>query len=130
MLRCEAGETAPEACTSKLYFGPSWATCLWNKKIVEFFVQQVLEKRKEDPNAYDVPDVSDVYLSALFYNFLKDARTEWSRHQPRHGESVVDARKRVEAFEVDRRTRNIANSRKKHVSGGPTCTLGVNGLMT
>ncbi|KAJ7884033.1 hypothetical protein B0H13DRAFT_1890169 [Mycena leptocephala] len=107
MLRCEAGETAPEACTSKLYFGPSWATCLWNKKIVEFFVQQVLEKRKEDTNAYDVPDVSDVYLSAL-------TRTEWSRHQPRLGESVVDARKRVEAFEVDRRTRNIANSRKKN----------------
>ncbi|KAJ7817328.1 hypothetical protein B0H13DRAFT_2379778 [Mycena leptocephala] len=94
--------------------GESLATCLWNKKIVEFFVQQVLEKRKEDTNAYDVPDVSDVYLSALFYNFLKDARTEWSRHQPRLGESVVDARKRVEAFEVDRRTRNIANSRKKN----------------
>ncbi|KAJ7910166.1 hypothetical protein B0H13DRAFT_2329700 [Mycena leptocephala] len=95
MLRCEAGETAPEACTSKLYFGPSWATCLWNKKIVEFFVQQVLEKRKEDTN----PTMS---------------LTSQIRHQPRLGESVVDARKRVEAFEVDRRTRNIANSRKKN----------------
>jgi hypothetical protein len=130
MLRCEAGDTAPEACTSKLYFGPSWATCLWNKKIVEFFVQQVLKRRKDDTNAYDVPDVSDVYLSALFYNFLKDARTEWSRNQLHHRESVVEARKRIEAYKVDRRARNIANSRSKNVSGGPTCTLGVNGLIT
>ncbi|KAJ7838149.1 hypothetical protein B0H13DRAFT_1912044 [Mycena leptocephala] len=114
MLCCEAGDTAPEGCTSKLYFGPSWATCLWNKKIVEFFVQQLLKRRKDDTNAYDVPDVSDVYLSALFYNFLKNTWTEWSRNQLRHGESVVEACKRVEAYKVDRRARNIANSHKKN----------------
>ncbi|KAJ7880095.1 hypothetical protein B0H13DRAFT_2542436 [Mycena leptocephala] len=108
------GDTAPEACTSKLYLGPSWATCLWNKKILEMCVQQVLQKRKEDPGAYDVPDISEGYLFALFHNFLKDARNEWSRHQPRLGESVVDVRKRVEAYEVDRRARNIATSRKKN----------------
>ncbi|KAJ6550116.1 hypothetical protein B0H19DRAFT_1264979 [Mycena capillaripes] len=112
--RCEEGETAPEACMSKLFLGNGWANCLWNKTILDKCVAEVLRKQAEDAGHYDVPDVTDGYLAALFFNCLKDARSEWSRHQPRPGESVVEARKRAEAYDVSRRQKNIMHARKKN----------------
>ncbi|KAJ6552409.1 hypothetical protein DFH09DRAFT_856219, partial [Mycena vulgaris] len=110
--RCEEGETEPGASSYQLFFGSGWANCVWNKTILDKSIQEVLRKRAEDPGHYDVPNVSHNYLLALFFNCLKDAQSEWSRHQPRVGESLVEARERAEAYDVDRRERNIGNSRK------------------
>ncbi|KAJ6608044.1 hypothetical protein B0H10DRAFT_2227261 [Mycena sp. CBHHK59/15] len=113
--RCEDGETAPDANSNRctLYFGFGWANALWNQHIVDNLVKLVLRKRAEDPGRYDVPDVSDEYLKALFNNYLKEARAEWSRHQPRAGESLEDARERAEAYDAERRDKNNGTSRKK-----------------
>ncbi|KAJ6628113.1 hypothetical protein B0H10DRAFT_1940666 [Mycena sp. CBHHK59/15] len=113
--RCEDGETAPDANSNRctLYFGFGWANALWNQHIVDNLVKLVLRKRAEDPGRYDVPDVSDEYLKALFNNYLKEARAEWSRHQPRTGESLEDARERAEAYDAERRDKNNGTSRKK-----------------
>ncbi|KAJ7103948.1 hypothetical protein C8R44DRAFT_887436 [Mycena epipterygia] len=81
--RCEAGETAPDASSYQLFFGIGWATSLWNKAVLDKSIQDVLQKRAEDPGHYDIPDVTEGYLKALFVNCLRDARTEWARHQPR-----------------------------------------------
>ncbi|KAJ7509095.1 hypothetical protein B0H11DRAFT_2217498 [Mycena galericulata] len=115
---CEAGETAPEASTSKLYFGPGYASSLWNKTILDKCVQEMLEKRKNDPHQYDAPEVSNNYLLALFHNLLTEARNEWSRHQPRAGETFMDARQRADEYEKGRRARNTGNSRKKNKFDG------------
>ncbi|KAJ6576186.1 WD40-repeat-containing domain protein [Mycena sp. CBHHK59/15] len=103
---CEDGETAPDANSNRctLYFGFGWANTLWNQHIVDNLVKLVLRKRAEDPGRYDVPDVSDEYLKALFNNYLKEARAEWSRHQPRAGESLEDARERAEAYYLVKNT--------------------------
>ncbi|KAJ7489728.1 hypothetical protein B0H11DRAFT_1912724 [Mycena galericulata] len=87
----------------------------------DFFDYQgeMLEKRKNDPHQYDAPEVSNNYLLALFHNLLTEARNEWSRHQPRAGETFMDARQRADEYEKGRRARNTGNSRKKNISGGP-----------
>ncbi|KAJ7435336.1 hypothetical protein B0H11DRAFT_1937640 [Mycena galericulata] len=110
--RCEKGETAPEASTSKLYFGPGYTTSLWNKTILEKCIQEMLNKRDEDPNRYEVPDVSHGYLLALFHNYLSESRITWSRHQPRMGETFTEARRRAGEYDMERRGRNVGNSRK------------------
>ncbi|KAJ7736942.1 hypothetical protein B0H14DRAFT_2638851 [Mycena olivaceomarginata] len=76
---CEDGLVAPEGPTSKLYFGPGWANSLWNKKIFQHSIRRILQKRAEDPGHYDVPDVKEDYLMALFSNLLREARAGWSR---------------------------------------------------
>ncbi|KAJ7106727.1 hypothetical protein C8R44DRAFT_745190 [Mycena epipterygia] len=112
--RCEAGETEPDANSYQLYFGTGYATSLWNKSIIQKAINQLLEKRAQDPGHYDVPEVSEEYLQALFANCLKEGRSEWARHQPRAGESLGEARERAEQYEVERRERNIGSSRKSH----------------
>ncbi|KAJ7448368.1 hypothetical protein FB451DRAFT_1187789 [Mycena latifolia] len=111
--RCEEGETKPDETSWDLYFGSGWADSVWNKNILDKFIESVLEKRAEDPGHYDVPDVSPEYIRALFVNQLKHAHSEWKRHQPRLGESLADARERAEAYDVERRVRNVGSSRKK-----------------
>lgn len=127
--QCEEGTTAPEAITSKLFFGTGWANCVWNKTILDKYVQEVLRKRTQDPGHYEVPDVSNGYLVALFFNCLKEARSEWSRHQPRLGETHVEARERANKYDAMRRVKNVLTSRKRNVSCGLECTLSVNELI-
>ncbi|KAJ7089601.1 hypothetical protein C8R44DRAFT_751344 [Mycena epipterygia] len=112
--RCEAGETAPDASSYQLFFGIGWATSLWNKAVLDKSIQDVLQKRAEDPGHYDIPDVTEGYLKALFVNCLRDARTEWARHQPRVGETLDEARERAKTYELERRERSVGNSRKRN----------------
>ncbi|KAJ7663570.1 hypothetical protein B0H17DRAFT_1211582 [Mycena rosella] len=95
--RCEDGDTQPEAGLYQVYFGEGWANSLWNATIFEKCVEEVLKKRAEDPGKYDVPDVTKEYILALFAGLLADARGEWSRWQPRAGETSEAARARAEA---------------------------------
>ncbi|KAJ7020208.1 hypothetical protein C8F04DRAFT_1275412 [Mycena alexandri] len=111
-LRCTAGGIQAQA-SSKFYFGSGWQTCLWNKQLLELLVKHMLEKRAADPNKYNVPDVSHGYLMALYYGSLKEAHAEWSRQQPRGGETTHDARVRAAEYNTKRRERNIGNSRKQ-----------------
>ncbi|KAJ7016077.1 hypothetical protein C8F04DRAFT_1282789 [Mycena alexandri] len=111
-LRCSAGLEHLNA-SSKLYFGSGWASSLWNKEILQLCVKEVLRKRKEDPNSYAVPDVTAMYLEALLYGNLKDAHTEWARHQPRGGETEEEAKRRADQYDADRRAKNVGNSRKQ-----------------
>lgn len=120
-LKCTAGGIQAQA-SSKFYFGSGWQTCLWNKQLLELLVKHTLEKRAADPNKYNVPDVSHGYLMALYYGSLKEAHAEWSRQQPRGGETTHDARVRAAEYNTKRRERNIGNSRKQAVSGRPACS--------
>ncbi|KAJ7836485.1 hypothetical protein B0H14DRAFT_2589701 [Mycena olivaceomarginata] len=97
--------------TSKLYFGPGWANSLWNKKIFQHSIQRILQKRAEDPGHYDVPDVKEEYLMALFSNLLREARAEWSCHQLHTGETNEEARERAETYEMA----EASELRKMHV---------------
>ncbi|KAJ7027826.1 hypothetical protein C8F04DRAFT_1266611 [Mycena alexandri] len=111
-LKCTAGGIQAQA-SSKFYFGSGWQTCLWNKQLLELLVKHTLEKRAADPNKYNVPDVSHGYLMALYYGSLKEAHAEWSRQQPRGGETTHDARVRAAEYNTKHRERNIGNSRKQ-----------------
>ncbi|KAJ7351645.1 hypothetical protein DFH08DRAFT_957942 [Mycena albidolilacea] len=111
---CEEGLKAPDGPTAQLYFGPGWANSLWNQKITEGAVKRILQKRAEDPGHYDVPDVTNIYLEALYQNNLKYAHTAWSLYQPRPGETNEQARARAEGYEMDRRDKNVGNARKVH----------------
>lgn len=126
--RCDAGETAPDANSYQLFFGIGWATSLWNKAVLDKSIQDVLRKRAEDPGHYDIPDVTEGYLKALFVNCLRDARNEWARHQPRLGETLEEARERATTYELERRERNVGQSRKRNVSGGSESTRSASGL--
>ncbi|KAJ7300615.1 hypothetical protein DFH08DRAFT_979512 [Mycena albidolilacea] len=111
---CKDGLMTPEGPTSKLYFGPGWANSLWNKKIFQHSIRRILQKRAEDPGHYDVPDVKEDYLMAFFSNLLREARAEWSRHQPHTGETNEEARKRAETYQMERRERTVRSARKMH----------------
>lgn len=102
--------------TSKLFFGSGWATCLWNKQILQLCVDEVLRRRNLDSTRYGVPDVKSGYLMALLYNHLKDARVEWNRHQPQGGETEEEAETRAVAYAEKRRLKTVQNSRKSNVS--------------
>ncbi|KAJ7459388.1 hypothetical protein FB451DRAFT_1176899 [Mycena latifolia] len=112
MQRCEDGEIQPDANSYQLFFGTGWATCMWNKCILEKARKELLQKRDEDPGHYDIPDVSDGYILALFVNCLKDARSEWNRFQPRPGESHEAARERAETYREARRDTKVGFARK------------------
>ncbi|KAJ7016783.1 hypothetical protein C8F04DRAFT_1280644 [Mycena alexandri] len=111
-LSCAAGLVQAEL-SSKFYFGCGWATCQWNKQILYHIVNDICRRRNLDPNSYAVPDVKQGYLMALLYGHLKDARSEWSRHQPRGGETVEEARERARVYDEQRRGRVVGNSRKQ-----------------
>ncbi|KAJ7798550.1 hypothetical protein B0H14DRAFT_2617811 [Mycena olivaceomarginata] len=111
---CEDGLVAPEGPTSKLYFGPGWVNSLWNKKIFQHSIRRILQKRAEDPGHYDVPDVKEDYLMALFSNLLREARAGWSRHQLRAGETNEQACECAETYEMERRERSVGSACKMH----------------
>ncbi|KAJ7692381.1 hypothetical protein B0H17DRAFT_1133114 [Mycena rosella] len=114
--RCEDGDTQPEAGSYQVYFGEGWANSLWNATIFEKCVEEVLKKRAEDPGKYDVPDVTKEYILALFAGLLADARGEWSRWQPRAGETSEAARARAEAYNAERRVKSVGSSRKRNTA--------------
>ncbi|KAJ6543228.1 hypothetical protein DFH09DRAFT_1088921 [Mycena vulgaris] len=111
--RCEAGEKTPPAGSCQLYFGVGWANSLWNKQVLENLIQNLLKARAKDSGHYDIPDLTEGYILALFVNRLKDARGQWALYQPRAGETSADAIERATAYMEERRERNIATSRKK-----------------
>ncbi|KAJ7678795.1 hypothetical protein B0H17DRAFT_1139195 [Mycena rosella] len=100
--RCEDGDTQPEAGSYQVYFGEGWANSLWNATIFEKCVEEVLKKRAEDPGKYDVPMLQ------------RNARGEWSRWQPRAGETSEAARARAEAYDAERRVKSVGSSRKRN----------------
>ncbi|KAJ7163649.1 hypothetical protein C8R46DRAFT_1036414 [Mycena filopes] len=112
-LQCRAGLIQPEGPLSKLYMGSCWATCLWNRMVLEKCVEHLLTVRSADPQHCGVPDVSKLYLVALFYGSLKEAQTTWSRHQPKGGETWEEAGARADKEDEKRRTKNVGNARKR-----------------
>lgn len=115
--RCDDGDEKPVAF--RFYFGPGWAEALWNEMLFDKVLEEIELKRSEDPQRYGLPDVTEGYQKALYHNYLKEARSEWSRHQARPGESIQDANKRAELYTLERQNRIIMHSRKQHVSGHP-----------
>ncbi|KAJ7105940.1 hypothetical protein C8R44DRAFT_886384 [Mycena epipterygia] len=111
--RCEVGEKSPPEGSCQLYFGFGWANSLWNKQVLETLIQKLLKARAKDSGHYEIPDVAEGYILALFVNRLKDARGQWALYQPRTGESSADALERATAYMEDRRERNVGTSRKK-----------------
>lgn len=121
---CEQGKETPSTDAPQLFFGKGWENCLWNDTILKKLIGDLLEAREKDADGrkLDIPDVSDGYLLAIFHNFLKEAHEEWSRSQPRVGESEQELQARVAKYNKTRQDRNVLNSRKKNVSGYPDCT--------
>ncbi|KAJ7764961.1 hypothetical protein DFH07DRAFT_955790 [Mycena maculata] len=111
--RCEDGEIEPDASSYQLYFETGWTTAQWNRIILDKCVKALLAMQAKDPLRYNLPNVSYDYLFALFFNCLKEARSEWAHRQPRLGESNEDARERADAYDVDPRGRNVGTSRKR-----------------
>ncbi|KAJ6595397.1 hypothetical protein B0H10DRAFT_2232896 [Mycena sp. CBHHK59/15] len=84
------------------------------------------EEGEEEPNEfrfflglvgrirYGLPDVDNSYLLALFHNYLKEARGEWSRYRARPGETSEQARERAEGYGEKRQKRLVHHSRKQH----------------
>ncbi|KAJ6553679.1 hypothetical protein B0H10DRAFT_1968152 [Mycena sp. CBHHK59/15] len=81
--RCKEGEEEPNEF--RFFFGAGWAHCLWNQALFERLVEEIQERREEDPQRYGLPDVDNSYLLALFHNYLKEARGEWRSYQARPG---------------------------------------------
>ncbi|KAJ6619570.1 hypothetical protein B0H10DRAFT_1946799 [Mycena sp. CBHHK59/15] len=65
------------------------------------------EEGEEEPNEFS-------YLLALFQNYLKEARGEWSRYQARPGETSEQARERAEGYGEKHQKRLVHHSRKQH----------------
>jgi hypothetical protein len=118
--RCEEGDplAQPQGSNEKLYFGEGWASSLWNHIIFGKCIEEMLAKRATDPGKWDVPDVSNEYLVALFVNCVRMGRAEWSRNQPNIGETFVQARDRAKEYEAQRTDRRVATARKSGVSDG------------
>ncbi|KAJ6620836.1 hypothetical protein B0H10DRAFT_2215816 [Mycena sp. CBHHK59/15] len=94
--RCEEGEEEPNEF--RFFFG----------------AEEIQERREEDPQRYGLPDVDNSYLLALFHNYLKEARGEWSRYRARPGETSEQARERAEGYGEKRQKRLVHHSRKQH----------------
>ncbi len=65
-----------------LDFGRGYEKSRWNKVILKKFVEDLLEERRED-GSWDISDVSNQYLLALFYGQLKRSREAWRQVQNR-----------------------------------------------
>ncbi|KAJ7907437.1 hypothetical protein B0H13DRAFT_1879589 [Mycena leptocephala] len=96
---------------SPFYFGKGYKTCMWNNILLRGLVGDLQRKRAEDPNHWNIPDVSTDYLISLFLNSIKEGRYTCVWQQPRLGESEAQAQARAEQY--DKATKQAKSSRSR-----------------
>ncbi|KAJ7893592.1 hypothetical protein B0H13DRAFT_1886298 [Mycena leptocephala] len=96
---------------SPFYFGKGYKMCMWNDILLRGLVGDLRQKRAEDPNHWNIPDVSTDYLIALFLNSVKEGRYTWVQQQPRLGESETQVWARAEQY--DKATKQAKSSRSR-----------------
>ncbi|KAJ7896168.1 hypothetical protein B0H13DRAFT_1885255 [Mycena leptocephala] len=79
-----------------------YKTCMWNDILLRGLVGDLWRKRAEDPNHWNIPDVSTDYLLLLFLNSVKEGRYTWIRQQPCLGESKAQYDKAVKQAKSSR----------------------------
>jgi hypothetical protein len=85
---------------------------MWNDILLRGLVGDLRRKRAEDPNHWNIPDVSTDYLIALFLNSIKEGRYTWVRQQPRLGESEAQVQARAEQYDKAVKQAKGSRSRK------------------
>ncbi|KAJ7925398.1 hypothetical protein B0H13DRAFT_2314612 [Mycena leptocephala] len=101
----------PVVGVSPFYFGKGYKTCMWNDILLRGLVGNLRRKRAEDPNHWNIADVSTDYLLSLFLNSVKEGRYTWIRQQPRLGESKAQAQAR--AAQYDKAVKQAKGSRSR-----------------
>ncbi|KAJ3872661.1 hypothetical protein F5051DRAFT_432843 [Lentinula edodes] len=66
-----------------LSLSPGDINSRWNRKVITRFIEALSTLRNETPHRWYLPDVSDLYLRALFLNQVREAQKAWSSAQPK-----------------------------------------------
>jgi hypothetical protein len=97
---------------SPLYFGKEFLTSMWNDMLAREMVAEFRRERVEHPHVL-FPDVSTEYIYALLLSKIKEARYNWSRQQPRLGETEEMAKFRAQQFDESSTKAKVSRSRKQ-----------------
>ncbi|KAF9544842.1 hypothetical protein CPC08DRAFT_716377 [Agrocybe pediades] len=134
----ETGKEGPDS-HNVLDFGGSFERSRWNRVIIKRLVDDLLEEREED-GTWNICDVSNDYITALFYGQLKRSRETWKKVQKRPNmeegrlETGQEVLQRVEeqhqenvrnvfrVFHVSTEMQKTRKTQRQHVFGNPgTC---------
>lgn len=119
----QAFETGPHGPNDQnvLDFGKGFEKSRWNKVILKKFVDNLLEERRED-GSWDISDVSNQYLLALFYGQLKRSRESWRQVQNHpiidegRMETTAEVAERIDEYTIQRLAMVGSRSRRERVS--------------
>lgn len=95
--------------TNVLDFGKGYEKSRWNKTILTKLCHDLLVEHESD-GTWNVPDISNDYLMALFYGQLKKSREAWSLVQLHpnieagHMETIEEVSRHIEEYTEDRLT--------------------------
>ncbi|KAJ7496351.1 hypothetical protein B0H11DRAFT_1910112 [Mycena galericulata] len=123
--RCNDGIEGPAPDQFTLDFSTGYRSSLWNAAIIEKFTVSIQAARRDDPNGWGVPDISDEYISGELFNQLKQSQEAWAKWCPRllpgtiQMENEAQIAARVKQTDKKRRQRATQNSAKARSSDEP-----------
>ncbi|KAJ3912536.1 hypothetical protein F5877DRAFT_72316 [Lentinula edodes] len=66
-----------------LSLSPGDINSRWNRRVITHFIEALSSLRDATPHRWYLPNVSDLYLRALFLNQVREAQKAWSTAQPK-----------------------------------------------
>lgn len=127
----ETGQNGPNE-SNTLDFSTGFEKSRWNKVILKRLIENVLEDREND-GSWNIPDVSNDYLLALFYGQLKRSREAWRLVQKRplidegRMETTAELTQRIEDYSSQRLALVGSRARRDRVS---TCSSSIAHYLT
>jgi hypothetical protein len=83
--------------TKRLYFGPRWESTRWNSEILRDIAESIMDKREEDSDNWNLPDVDIDFIHTQLYVQLRQSQQEWRTECPQLGETDTEAAARAAA---------------------------------